>query len=87
MGLICLKLKEPPITHEADCKLLQDKMEEMGYFVSLMDIHTAYTEYSDMYAAGWLFINEDELESLCKLLVDSYFIVDEDFMDEGNNLW
>ena len=52
-----------------DIKRIQSLAQEKGYLLSVTDAQKAWEEYSDMYAAGWLYLPEDD-ESVWRSVFD-----------------
>ena len=59
-----------------DCIRIQALLFEMGYESSLRDCEVLWGNYSDSYAAGWLFLDLNDEDLKCAL----------DYLLIGNNI-
>jgi hypothetical protein len=69
--VIQLKYKTPDTDwhlYQADIDRMRTILNDRGYDASDSDIAKAWEDYSDMYAAGWLVLCEEDFEIFDALL-------------------
>lgn len=79
------------IRHEGDCERIRSVVSaKRGAAITLEQAQSIWEDYSDMYAAGWLFLPEDDAEilrvwdnSACKRAADA----DEESDKEFESFW
>lgn len=67
--------------HKSDCKEIVDICKKNYIHISITDAYSAWEEYSDRSAAGWLLFHQDQIDKEQEII---YAV--KDFLDKNSHV-